>query len=280
MRSWREGIQVIELAEAGFADASGPENLEAPERAIGVGDGIHPDRLLALALHGDFRHLVQRSNPALETDLLTSALMLRRPEIFLGCPVSSILDPERAGASREGELLHFEAAVPELAAKQPAVDSLGRFVDSFPASRRFRYDCILAADELCSNAILSAPTRRRTAEERPEPDPGEPPRPARLFAGSAGARLIIGCADGYGSLKIAPMLSRMRDCFECGAARMINYGRGGAGIGAFLVFDSCTSLYIAVNPGIRTVICCDFPLQPLGMRARRAIPKNLHLLSN
>lgn len=271
-RDWREKVSLIELSSS-----HAPEQREFSGPVIGLGDGIDPDGLLALAMHGDLQQLVQRSNPALETDITTAALMLCGPDVFLAFPVSSILDPERAGASRESELLRFDEGVSALTGKGEAIDSLGRFLESLPLSRRFRYDCTLAADELCSNALLSAPRERRPEDGGADGALG-PLRPARVFAGLADGRLIIGCADDYGTLKIGKMLARIRDCYQCGPTRMINFGGGGAGIGTYLAFDACTSFYIAVKAGSRTVICCDFPTHCQGGRVRRAIPKSLHLL--
>jgi hypothetical protein len=74
-------------------------------------------------------------------------------------------------------------------------------------------------------------------------------------------RIVIGCCDRYGSLKIPALLNRVKLCYENSIADMINYSAGGAGIGTYIVLEKVTSFYVGVQTGVSTLVCCAFPLK-------------------
>jgi hypothetical protein len=84
--------------------------------------------------------------------------------------------------------------------------------------------------------------------------------------------------DQYGTLNIEKLIERIKLCYIHNPKSQINFGPGGSGIGTFMIFDSCTSLYVAVQRGICTTVCCTFATK-LSARKRNQIPKNIHLLA-
>jgi hypothetical protein len=98
-----------------------------------------------------------------------------------------------------------------------------------------------------------------------------------LFAQADAKRLIIGCRDSFGEYDGRMVAERIKSCFDNGVANSIRHGTTGAGIGSYMIFDSCISYYGGSEKGVRTVVCVALPLG-IGNRVRTTLPKNIHLL--
>jgi hypothetical protein len=252
-QKWQTNFQLIDLP------LTKPTEID-PTRAIALGDQLEPQQLLTHAIDDGITQFVQHTNPEFTTELEVSELMLSQRTHFLEHPISSILTPTRAGAAAERTLRQFNFEFTQLEQKQEALTGLQDFVVKQSGSQVLSNDVAQAADELFTNSLNHN---------------GGASRPALIFAGVDSHRLVIGCRDYAGTLKVRKLLMRMSDCYALGLSYTINMGEGGAGIGCYMVFNLCMSLYAGVEAGKQTVMCCSFPLKG-STKTRTAIPKNLH----
>lgn len=256
----------------------GTANLTNLEWSIGVGDQMDPGRVISLAVNHGLSQIVQISNVEFDKELKVSALMLQKPQKFLDFPVSAVLDPEHASSEKEKELQLLQIDFSSAKEKSTRLDELRTVLGQITRSSLVDEIC-LVADELFTNAIYNAPHPEADQEmpiERTASTRVKSARPATLRLGKSGERLVLSCQDLYGTLQPRALLKRIEDCYRQGTESMINWGPGGAGIGSFLIFNCCVGLYIATEPGKRTVVCCAFPLNHKSRR-RDELPKNLHV---
>lgn len=236
---------------------------------IGVTASLEPAEVIRLAQDGSLRHIVQKDGIAFDTEVSLSRVMIDKPNVFLAQPLETILGLGE-GASH---LPNISLTYSTNEGKGGALRQFENFLQALPGSRAIREQAMLVADELYTNAAKNAwPNGLR-------PDEG-PIRPGTVefFARADDQRLIIGCRDSFGELGLARVLSRIQSCYDNGVAKSINRGKGGAGIGSFLVFDGAISYYAGVELGRRTVVCVALPLG-IGYREASHLPKNIHLLS-
>lgn len=236
---------------------------------IAVTDAMPPGEVIRLAHAGTLRHIVQKDNLAFDSEIGLSKVMIERPEVFLDHPTETILGLGEAAS----HLPNLEVKFSTSERKHTAMMQFSSFIQALPGSRSIRDQAIVIADELYTNGAKNAWQNRLT--------PGEGPvRPGTVefFARSDDQRLIIGCRDSFGELGLARVLSRIQTCYQNGVAQSINQGSGGAGIGSFLVFNSCISYYAGVELGKRTVVCVALPLG-ISLRETAGLTKNIHLLS-
>lgn len=261
-----------------------PGSLESGrsyEVAIGVGDSIEAPAVVQFASEFKFRQIVQSSGHDYDLEVLTSELMLTRPEVFVENPLSSILDPLNASPERELEVRAFGTSFSSAKEKKKILDDLEAYALGVSRSESLTADIRLAADELITNAIYNAPHVNYEQNGPGAPrtrDYGDSPnlRPGSIFVGHNEKRLILGCTDAYGTLNPNHFIVRLKKCYEDGATESMNVGTGGAGLGTFLMFQSALSMYVGVSVNRRTVVCCAYSLERRA-RVRAALPKNLHL---
>jgi hypothetical protein len=248
-----------------------------------VGDNLPSVTLLQLCETEGVRHVVQRSNlsPNVETKL--AVLMIQNPRDYFDFPVSSILGVKTPTRETEDSLAEIKVQIDTPAQKKQIVDLIEAYASRFRNPRSLIYDIAVVADELISNALYNAPyvdeANTRSGPERQESSISvDPSKKPEVFAGSDGTRLVLGVRDSYGKLNTEMLVRRIRKCHENGLREQISYEEGGAGIGSFMVFDSCVGMYVAVDKGKSTSVFCSFPI---GMTAgkRKAVPKNIHILS-
>jgi len=252
-------------------DLSNGNNVPVGKDTIGLGRALAPQKVLSYAVDLGLQQIVQSTGQHFQTELKGSALMLEDGRRYLDFPLSAALDPSKTSEPREQELTIFRA---DFHAKSDKYELLRSLRESLMVNTPIVLcdDICMAADELVTNALYNAPGKRNRSDANPTE------RPATLFYGIYDDRVVLGCQDLYGSLKIDNLIQRIHDCYKHGASKMINWcDDEGAGIGLFMLFHSCTSLYIGVEPGKRTVVCCGFPLKG-GTRRRLLTPKNLHLV--
>jgi hypothetical protein len=239
--------------------------------------------LVDLAYTHGFHHLVHKAQPDTMREIRTARLMNQTPEIFFQCPLSSVLAPRIASPQTEKDVTLLEWPLAKHADKEVILASIDQIFDEAMLNESLREDVVLVADEFICNALFNATqtgginnnnleTAIRLAQ-RPMS------QPATVRMGAHNGYLAISCKDNYGTLDPQRFLSRLHTCLKQGAGEAINLeDRGTAGIGGFMVFNACTSLYMAVEGGKATMFCALFPLRS-GAKERSLRPKNLHWLS-
>lgn len=265
-------------------EISSPTELDGarPLPPVIIGDQLSTLVILDLCVDDGVRHVVQRSNLGLLEERQLSAAMQERPKDFISFPLSMIFGDLSASAAQEArnQSLNIAISAPEM--KSHILDQLKEFASKHAKQKSLQYDITLAADELITNAIYNAPfVDSENLTSGPSRTAGnlkiDPAKMPRFFAGSDGQRIVIGAKDLFGSLNVDSMMKRIRRCYQTNPRNEMSFGIGGAGIGSFMMFDSCTSMYVAVDRGVSTTICCTFPVA-MSAKKRSAIPKNIHIL--
>lgn len=248
--------------------------------SVAVVDASSPQSVLDLALEGGFQHVVQGSQPHTEAEVSASVQMLNRPYDFFKWPACMILSPSAINDQNEKNLTEFWHQIRSSDHKETVLDQVRNYCQKLTKSSTLLNEISLAADELLTNAIFNAPfvdqenSHHGIDRQNAKVDLHDPHR-AELFIAHDEGRIVLGCRDSYGSLNWLNLLKRIRGCFRQGADSMMNFGDGGAGIGSYMVFNSCHSYYLAVCPKQMTLICCSF-LRSGSLVARENAPKNLH----
>lgn len=248
-----------------------------------VGDNLPAVVLLQLCETEGVRHIVQRSNLNPDSETRISILMLDNPHDFLRFPVSYILGVKAPTLRTEESLAEIRVQVETPQQKAEIVKKIVEFAKRFRNPQSLIYDISVVADELISNALYNAPyvdeTNARSGPERqPSSISVDPSKKPEVIAGSDGTRLVVGVRDHYGKLNTHKLVERIRKCYENNLRDQISYMAGGAGIGSFMIFETCAGMYVAVEKGRSTIVFCSFPI---GMPAskRSSIPKNIHILT-
>ncbi|MCB0351421.1 MAG: hypothetical protein KDD38_09575 [Bdellovibrionales bacterium] len=250
---------------------------------IMVCDNVTPGNVIALALDAGYTHICQSSHPYFVPDLNTSALMLLEDKQFINYPLSSIITPSEVGPEAEANLTHFEYKFEQAGQKFTILQGVGKALGEKKVSPSIQADVLVIADELSTNAVFNAPfvDMENTASGASREDQStrmHQGKSASIFLGANDTRLVIGCKDPYGTLNLMKLFVRIKKCYDTSVAENINMtGRGGAGIGSFMVFNSSASYYAVVEEGQCTMILCALPVR-MSSKTRLEIPKNLHFI--
>ena len=100
---------------------------------------------------------------------------------------------------------------------------------------------------------------------------------AEIFVAHTKDRLLVGCKDPFGALSVKKLLNRLWATYLTSQIQSINVnGDGGAGIGTRMMFNQCIGLYAAVDPKVKTMVCCTFSISK-STRVTQNYSKSLHL---
>ncbi len=252
---------------------------------IMVCDQLTPANVIGFALDLGFTHVCQSSHPYFVQDLNTSARMVLDSKSFINYPLSSILAPAVVNGETEKRLTEFEFKFDQASQKANILKGVSHLLETKKVSSSIQADVVVIADELSTNAVFNAPfvdmenvvSGAARSEENVKMHVG---KSACIFMGSDDVRLVIGCRDPYGTLNLMKLFKRIKKCYDTSVAENMNMtGRGGAGIGSFMVFNSSASYYAVVEEGQCTMILCALPIK-MSSRTRLRLPKNLHFIIN
>ncbi len=265
--------QVVELDDFSF---DGDYSLNR----IGIGNKISPERLLFLAVKYKFKHLLQNSAADTDVQFLSSEIMLDSPELFFKFPLSTILQPKAPNLKTEKTLSKLKMKFKNSEQKSEVLEELAELLLSLSKDQSLMSDAKLVADELMCNALFNAPAIKSIEEQKSPklPTGSRSVKQAKLFVGCSEDLIVIGCEDSYGSLDVLKLLSRVSDCFKgSDGAGIANLGNQGAGLGTYMVFTMCSSMYFAVDKNLRTIVCCSLNRNQK-MKRSSTFSKTLHLI--
>jgi hypothetical protein len=249
-----------------------PQNIVLVVRDVPVSDLIQFLRL-------GFRHVVQEKRLDFAQELLASGLMLAKNKAFMNNPIPFFLsgfstddlirDPDR----------HLILRFTRQSEKETVLDWLNVFLERQQNTLAIRDICMQAADEMINNALFNAPVRRgKTRLFKDLPRDADIALPTamggKLFVCFAEERVVVGCADAYGSLQIDPLLDHLAGLFSPGGAKFKTTG-GGAGLGVRNMVENAANFYTLVEPGQFTIMACTYMLK--GLKSNISQVKNLHL---
>lgn len=203
--------------------------------------------------------ILQSAPEDFESDVRAWVKMRQNPSAYFVDPLHSILP---SGTDFEKRTV---ASVSEK-------ESLREFVETYSKAHG-NQSCQEAVhalfEELFMNATLDAPRENGALI---------PGGTVTMFMAVDERRIGIACQDPYGSLKLAKMLSRMRDVYERGAGDSINLrGPGGAGLGCVIMLEKSSLICFGVRPGKVTMVSCLVP-RFWNHRKRAEMKKSLHLI--
>ena len=259
-----------------------PPTRAIDAQCIGLTDQMAPAKLLHLVTTQSLFHAVQRQGFAFDQELLAAQRMVAAPDTFLTSPVSSILSPGQHDETAERGPRLADIAFFSSNAKKDVMAQVQAAVLTRSSSATMLEDVLAMTDELYTNAIYNAPyvdfasgrnpgvSRLDAAEIRYKAG-----LESRLIVAADERRLLIGCVDPFGSLNLLRYLHRIKETYVRGPAATMNFGPGGAGLGSYIIFNSASSLYFGVWPGVATVLFCVLPLG-ISYRKRVELPKHLH----
>ncbi len=283
---WRDQVEIVNKIQ----DKSG----RSAENQIIVTD--NPDRLhiLESIVNLRARHICQSDVLSFENELNTSALMICNPERFMQDPLTAIMNPRSQKAILKKDKAGyppkpFQRKFSKANERKVVLGELENFLFSSNLLPSLVLDILTVADELFTNAIYHAPyktiishqdkkaIRTSSTDEDVELPNGYK---AQITLGLDRERIGICCIDPFGRLNEKDFIKRIHNCEENGPGSQISYSTRGAGIGSYIVFNLCSSLYLGVHDGKRTVVGATFANRT-GLRNIRNtsdFPKNIHLL--
>lgn len=247
-------------------------------------DKLTAVEVLSICSDKHANHIVQKSNIKSDAELKLSSSMTNSPEMFIRFPLSVIMGAEHPTEQTEKERqgLSFFMTVPE--DRESILSQIEQYIGKHCKRKSVIDDIRLAADELITNCLFNAPyvnkdNSNATVDRISSEISIDADKKPHIFAGFDANRVIIGCTDYYGRLNVRKLIERIKLCYVNNPSSMINYEAGGAGIGSYLIFDTCMSYYVAVDPEVATTICCAFPVNMSAVE-RNQIPKNIHIILN
>jgi hypothetical protein len=267
-------IQSLELSEI---ERLGPN--DHPGDIVLVDKAPHV-AVLSLCVQNGVKHVVQKSSQNSHIEIHFSSLMVNEPGRFFQFPLSCILGALAPSDESEAQMTGVSFLVEKLQERREILASVESYLSVFTSSPALVNDILCVIDETLTNAVYNAPFAGGmiTTPSREVLDfPIDPLKKPMIFVGQDRERIVVGCRDSYGSLNVESLINRIKSCYENQVADMINFGEGGAGIGSFLMFNSCASMYVGVDAGVSTTICFSFPLK-LSAAHRSEMPKNIHVI--
>lgn len=167
--------------------------------------------------------------------------------------------------------------------KNQTIDVLSNALSQSLRSEVLRSDVMIIADELITNALFNAPFQDKSGKKLEEIERGgnsismPPGFSANLLLGYDEDRVMIACQDFFGTLNPDQMIERIYQCYVNGVDQTINWGPGGAGIGSFMIFHNSSTMILAVQPGITTVVAAVIP-RKMSQRKRAELGKAVHII--
>lgn len=262
-----------------------PENIDklGNKMEILFSDSVSCEMALDMFIDDKIQHLIQKSNFNTQDDFNCYHLSKMKQADFLKYPLCTIMGEVVQSQAKEAELSLFKQNVTARFQKHECLSEVEKCLNDLKINQSILSDSVNVMDELFTNAAISAP---RIASElilrekdHAKIQEGEELKPFDIFLGADSQRIIIGCKDYYGVLDKNIFLKSIRRCFSDDLSKVIRFNFGGAGIGAFLMYRSCASLYFGVSENKETVVCFSLA-RKMSRLDRDKMPKNIHFFSS
>lgn len=274
IEKWRDKVILLNLDEVRSLD-------KVDDNVILVCDELPPEEVMEIAVDKKIRHIVQKNSLNFEIELNSAADMITKNSEFLDYPMASILSPQRKNKEIENDLCILNMNFSKSSEKHGMLSEIKESIFTLSKSSTLMSDVLSLSDELITNAVFNAPfvdednINSGVSRSKGEVTMDEG-LSGTLFMGCDGSRLVVGCKDPYGKLNLNNLFQRIVNCYKSGVGNAINLeGKGGAGIGSYMVYSLCSSYYAFVESGRATFISCCLPLK-MGSSKRSRLPKNLH----
>jgi hypothetical protein len=254
------------------------QNLHDPKKVIIVIEKATIKEVLGLAERG-YMQFVNKNRDDFSQELLFSALMIAKPSSFAGpSPMFLANFSPNTGPNEEN---HVSIPYTSNYEKQAILEKLNFFLMQDNKLISLKELCIQVADEMYMNSIFSAPvdeTGKHIFQNlRRDQNISFPAgKSAKLFSCYSSSRVIVGCTDPYGSLRIQTLVSYMNAVFLNDQAKTKSEAAGGAGVGLKYMVENASLFYSFIKPGEFSFVACGFLLK--GMKANLNENKNFHFI--
>lgn len=225
-----------------------------------------------------FEHVLFQEREDFPQELLASALMVTRPEVFSKNPLpfffTGFRAPDLAAESDQSLILDFNQSDQ----KNQLKDSLQAFMKAIPGVRFASDLAIQVADEMITNVLFNAPIndagqRTFASLSRDVKIILPESKKARLFACFSDKRIILGCEDPFGSLQRDQVLKRWIQIYDPDQEQVLA-GQTGSGLGMKLMIDYAANFYVYSEYKKKTLVACAFLLG--GLKANMTSAKHIH----
>ncbi len=277
----QKGIMKNQALILDFEKLDQAQTLKIAETVISC-DRLSPERVISLFLNSGFHHVVQKSSPDFVAESAIAESMIQHPDHFLQFPMSVLFAEKNPNLDTERSHRDLSWQVSDPKEKRDLLTTVDEYMKKNATPQSLAQDAKMVVDEIITNALHHGPfvgsgITGPSSEQIRQSLGSDPKKWPQVFVGRTAERIFVGCSDFNGSLNLEKMIKRIQFAFISGPGEIINFGRGGARIGAFMMFECCTSFYAAVDEGKITTIVCGFP-QRKSAKVRHEMPKNLHLI--
>lgn len=232
-------------------------------------------------LANGYEHAVCEAREDFASELLYSAIMALKPEIFLANPLSFFMnsfDSTRSDLSKADK--HLTVNFDSTDQKSALIESMVNFWSKDPAAFALHDIGLQVVDEMFTNIFFNAPIDAKGTRPLKQQDRATrirlPERfKAKLFSCLTDDKLIIGCEDPFGSLSRNEVMFRLESIFM-EAMTSPRFNTSGAGLGLKFLTENSASFYLFCEKGKKTVFACGLLLK--GLKANLKASKNIHFV--
>jgi signal transduction histidine kinase len=255
---------VDHVSRQNTSEASLAEMTVAGGSVVILGESLADDAVAQLLKSDGHNHLISEHVAPDEAELLITTVKLASGDIF--------------GLEKYlpwGVKVH-ERTVSAYGDKSTALRDVVAFAKGMGGRSSLLTRMEQAVDELLMNALYDAPAARSgdsTAEQMEKLRDGSGESVTLRF-GCDGRYLVVSASDNYGELRKNEIFDHLvRARTERAPKRE---GKGGAGLGLFIVLSSVTRFIANIDPGNRTEVVCVFDLHQSG-RQQSTCAQSVHV---
>lgn len=204
-------------------------------------DGLTPQQIINLSYRENFKFVLQNSVQPIEDKLQFVKHLEENPNFYFDDSCVILED-----ADSRHQIL-FDAQTERKAIINLCFSRLG--LDPLNARSTKLHNCI---EEILMNAQIDAYKLSGQTDYKK----------CTLMVEKNDTLVAVTITDPYGCLEYSKFLHRVDTCLNIGLSNTIEFrAQRGAGIGSAIIFDSCESLFIGCQPGIKTRVAVTVPFK-------------------
>lgn len=232
-------------------------------------------------LAGGYEHAICEARDDFASELLCSAIMTLKPELFLANPLPFFLNgfyPTHDSVLSKDN--HFTVFFESTEQKDQLMEHMIKFWSKNSAAHALQDMCLQIVDELFTNIFFNAPIDGKGGRPLKQHDRSTkihlPERfKAKMFSCFTEDKLIIGCEDPFGSVSRNEVMFRLESIFM-EAMTTPRFNTSGAGLGLKFLTENSANFYLFCEKGKKTIFACGLLLK--GLKANLKASKNIHFV--
>ncbi len=232
-----------------------------PSTEVVVGKNLDDLETLRLAGHDNVSHVIQEEREDLKSKIQASINILNMPySIFEKTFETVFFEEDNTANNPPNEIHQLELPFHSSTQKSIILNHVEAFLKSNKISSTLRSRILLVCDELFTNALFNAPVERSHKRiSRTQKIHLNDELANILKIGISGDKLAVVCQDKFGSLNTKKYINHLASKYDKNGKNLININEdGGAGIGSFLMYGYCQSMYLGVKEDQETLFCFVF----------------------